>query len=133
MRPISPVPIAPEGEPDQTIGNGENPASRVEPIDSYQHSRTFRVRIELKLFAIARQRVGSESVAIDLAEPARVSDLRLAIRDQVPALAGLAFSMMISVDAEYARDETVIPPGAEVAAIPPVSGGVSSNGQAPHP
>ena len=106
IRPISPVPIASDGQPDQTIGNREDAARRVEHGPTTDQG-TLRVRIELKLFAIARQKVGSESVALDLPEPVRVSDLRRAIGEQVPGLAGLASSLMISVDAEYARDETV--------------------------
>ncbi len=91
------------------------------------------MQIDLKLFAIARQRAGSDSVSIVLPENARVSDLRLAIGEQVPALAGLASSVMISVDAEYARDETVIHPNSEVAAIPPVSGGTFTTRQTSPP
>ncbi|HEU5116472.1 MAG TPA: MoaD/ThiS family protein [Isosphaeraceae bacterium] len=91
------------------------------------------MQIELKLFAIGRQRVGSDSVSIELPESARVSDLRRAIGEQIPALSGLASSLMISVDAEYARDDTVIPPNSEVAAIPPVSGGTFTTRQTPSP
>jgi hypothetical protein len=37
--------------------------------------------------------------------------------------------MMFAIDADYAGDdERPIPPGAEVAAIPPVSGGSHSSG-----
>jgi molybdopterin converting factor small subunit len=84
------------------------------------------VRIHLKLFAIARQRAGSDSVSIALPDPARVSDLRSALADQVPALASLSPSLLIAIDSEYARDDSLIPPDSEIAAIPPVSGGGGS-------
>lgn len=91
------------------------------------------MQIELKLFAVARQRAGSDSVRIELPELARVTDLRRAIVEQVPTLASLAPVLMISIDAEYARDGAIIPPGAEIAAIPPVSGGTCSTRQPPQP
>lgn len=93
--------------------------------------KAIHVRINLKLFAVARQRAGSDSVSVLLPDPARVSDLRGALAEQVPSLAGLSTSLLIAIDSEYARDDTLIPPGSEVAAIPPVSGGSPVNREDP--
>ena len=79
--------------------------------------------IRVRLFAIARQRAGAGEVHVDLPTGATVADLRTALGEQVPALRSVLPGVMIAVDAEYAADELAIPRGADVALIPPVSGG----------
>jgi molybdopterin converting factor small subunit len=54
------------------------------------------VRIQVRLFAVARQLAGSDEVEIELPEGS---------------------------DSEYANDAATIPGDSEVACIPPVSGG----------
>lgn len=81
------------------------------------------MQVTVRLFALARQRVGRPEIVLDLAEPATVGALKRAIATSYPELAPLVPGLMIAVATEYADDDTVIPPGAEVAAIPPVSGG----------
>lgn len=81
------------------------------------------MRVDVKLFAVARQRIGASRVALDLPEAATVADLKRGLAESCPELAPLLPTLMIAVDSEYADDHRVIPPGAEVAAIPPVSGG----------
>ena len=41
----------------------------------------------------------------------------------VPALASLSRHLLVAVNAEYAPDGLSLPPDAEIACIPPVSGG----------
>lgn len=77
----------------------------------------------VKLFAIARQRVGKDQVEISLAPGATVGDLRRALAAQFPPLADALPHIRIAVNSQYAADATVLPAGAEVALIPPVSGG----------
>lgn len=81
--------------------------------------------VALKLFAIARQKVGQPSITMDLPDGATVADLKRALADSYPALAPLLPNLLIAVANEYARDDHPIPDGAEVAVIPPVSGGSS--------
>ncbi len=81
------------------------------------------MRLEVRLFALARQRAGGPTLTVDLPEPACVADLRAALASACPDLAPMLPNLMIAVDAEYAADDRPIRPGAEVAAIPPVSGG----------
>jgi molybdopterin converting factor subunit 1 len=85
--------------------------------------------VSLKLFALARERLGRADVVLEIPEPATVGRLRQAIAARHPELAPLLPSLLFSVNSEYAHDDTRIAPGAEVAAIPPVSGG--STGAAP--
>lgn len=81
------------------------------------------VHVEVQLFAVARQLAGRETVGVSLAEPATVGQLRQALGEQFPALASVLPHVMFALNAEYADDGTVIPPGAAIACIPPVSGG----------
>lgn len=81
------------------------------------------MRVVLKLFAIARQRAGRPEVAVELPEGATVADLKRAVAASHPELAPLLPGLLIAVANEYAPDDRPIPAEAEVAAIPPVSGG----------
>jgi molybdopterin converting factor small subunit len=81
------------------------------------------VRVNVKLFAVAKQRTGLGLVTLELPDAATVADLRRVLAQTYPSLAPLVPGMMIAVDAEYAGDDREIGPEAEVAAIPPVSGG----------
>ena len=81
------------------------------------------MEIEVKLFAMARQRVGSAVARIELPAGATVRDLRAAFASQHPSLAGSVGQFRFAIDNEYAGEEAVIPDSAEVACIPPVSGG----------
>ncbi len=79
--------------------------------------------LRIKLFAIARQRLGRDEVDVTLPDSATIADLRRALVEQFPALADVLPHIRIAVNSSYANDATVIPAGAEVALIPPVSGG----------
>jgi len=81
------------------------------------------VRVEVRLFAVARQRAGQPAIALELPEPATVAELKRALAEACPALAPLVPGLLIAVNSEYAAADVPIPPGAGVAAIPPVSGG----------
>jgi molybdopterin converting factor subunit 1 len=82
------------------------------------------VRVTVRLFALARQQAGRAAVELDVPEPATVAALKHALTAEFPELALLVPQLMIAINADYVSDEErVIPPGAEVAAIPPVSGG----------
>jgi molybdenum cofactor cytidylyltransferase len=81
------------------------------------------VRVTVRLFAVARQRAGRPEVTVELDEPATVGDLKRALATAVPELAPIVPALRIAIAAEYADDDQPVPPGAEVAVIPPVSGG----------
>jgi molybdopterin converting factor subunit 1 len=79
--------------------------------------------LPIKLFAIARQRLGRDEVEVTLPACATAADLRRALAEQFPALTDVLPHIRIAINSSYANDATVIPAGAEVALIPPVSGG----------
>ncbi len=81
------------------------------------------MNIRIKLFAIARQRLGRDEVEVALSGSATVADLRRALAEQYPPIADVLPHIRIAVNSSYAGDSTVIPAAAELALIPPVSGG----------
>ena len=81
------------------------------------------MNIDVKLFAAARQYCGCDQVSIDLEGDATVGELRAALAEAHPSLQAILPSSMIALNHDYADDETPIPEDAEIALIPPVSGG----------
>jgi len=81
------------------------------------------MKLCVKLFAVARQRVGRDTVEVQLPTEATVGNLRAAIIEQFPSLAEVLAHARLAVDSEYASDTSSLPLDAEVAVIPPVSGG----------
>ena len=81
------------------------------------------MKVAVKLFAAARQLAASDEAVVELPADATVAELRVALAAAHPALAPLLRHALFAIDAEYATDATCIPADAEVACIPPVSGG----------
>jgi molybdopterin converting factor subunit 1 len=79
--------------------------------------------IVVRMFARARDLAGRDAVSVAVPAGAKVGDLRRQLAADVPALAGLLAKSVFAVGGEFAEDGHVIPDGAEVALIPPVSGG----------
>ena len=77
----------------------------------------------VKLFARARDLAGAAEVSVPLPGGATVADLRRALVSAYPSLAGLLSRCAVAVADDFADDARVIPEGAEVAVLPPVSGG----------
>jgi molybdopterin converting factor small subunit len=75
------------------------------------------------MFAVARQLSGRDTVDLSLPAGATVRHLREALAAEVPALASLMPHLMFAINTEYANDDTAIPSQADIACIPPVSGG----------
>ena len=81
------------------------------------------MQCQVRLFARARDLAGAEEVTVVLPEPATVAELRRALARAYPALAALLERSALAVDNEFADDTLKVHPGAEVALLPPVSGG----------
>ena len=74
--------------------------------------------VQVRLFAMLRERAGRDVLELELPDGARVSDALAAVDD----LAG-GLSLVLAVNREYAPPEQRLAPGDELALIPPVSGG----------
>ncbi|MHB8532927.1 MAG: cyclic pyranopterin monophosphate synthase MoaC [Solirubrobacteraceae bacterium] len=80
--------------------------------------------VEVRLFAILRERAGADTVRLELGEGATVADaLRQLAR--VEGLAGVIprLPVALAVNREYADEHTPLHAGDELALIPPLSGG----------
>ncbi len=80
-------------------------------------------KVKLLFFATIRDRAGMKSLEIEIPETMTVQELKDKISTDYPNLKQSMESVLISVNKEYAFDEAVLPPNAEVALFPPVSGG----------
>lgn len=78
--------------------------------------------LTLLYFAAAREAAGTSREALD-ASPGTVADLRRALVERHPGLARVLPRCRIAVNQEMVGDADAVPAGAEVAVIPPVSGG----------
>jgi molybdopterin converting factor subunit 1 len=87
------------------------------------------MHIELRYFAAARERVGLQSESLLVEDGLTVDGALVVLAALHPALAPLLPRLRVAVNQEFADGTAVIPPGAEVALIPPVAGG-SDGGQA---
>ncbi len=79
--------------------------------------------VRVRLFARAKDLAGTEMVSLDLAANAVVADLRRRLAEEIPALAALLQRSALAVNEEFANDDQPLTDDAEVALLPPVSGG----------
>lgn len=79
--------------------------------------------ITVCFFARARDLAGLERVRMTLPVGATIGDVRNQLAHEFPRLAGLLTRSALAIDNEFAEDDSAVPPGAEVAVLPPVSGG----------
>jgi molybdopterin converting factor subunit 1 len=81
------------------------------------------MKLRVKLFAVARQRIGRDEIDVELPDSATVRHLRSALAEQFSPLADVLRSARIAVDNDYAADTVLLSAQSEIALIPPVSGG----------
>lgn len=79
--------------------------------------------LQLLLFAAARQTAGDTSVTIELPEGASYADLKTALAEQFPSLAPIVSVSRLAAGGEFVSDDSLVDSNAELALIPPVSGG----------
>jgi molybdopterin converting factor subunit 1 len=81
--------------------------------------------VHVRLFARARDLAHTDIIHTELAEGATVADLRRRLAADYPALAGLLERSALAVEDEFAADSLALSANAEIALLPPVSGGQS--------
>jgi molybdopterin converting factor subunit 1 len=80
-------------------------------------------RVKLLFFATLRDRAGTRSMELDVPADLTVQGLKDKLSHEFPNLKESMSSVLITINREYAFDDAVIPPNAELAMFPPVSGG----------
>jgi molybdopterin converting factor subunit 1 len=81
------------------------------------------MKVRVRLFARARDLVGADAVEVELANEPTVGSLRRQLGRQHPQLLPLLERSAVAVNEEFASEDVVLQPEAEVALLPPVSGG----------
>lgn len=79
--------------------------------------------ITVLFFATLRDRAGIKSIEMDIPLETTVQGLKDLLVEVYPNLHGTMDSVVLSVNREFAFDESIISENAEVALFPPVSGG----------
>jgi molybdopterin synthase catalytic subunit len=80
--------------------------------------------IRIRLFAMLRERAGSDSIELDLAEGATVGDALAALGRSGPLASALQeMPVRMAVNRDYAEPGTPLEADDELALIPPISGG----------
>jgi len=79
--------------------------------------------VKLLFFATIRERAGTKSVEVDVSDDLTIQGLKDKLSVDYPNLKESLKSVLITINREYAFDEAVIPPNAEIGMFPPVSGG----------
>ena len=80
-------------------------------------------RFSVLLFARLKEVVGASAVEIDLAEGATIAELRRRLGEIHPNLGPLLPHCLFAVNDKYVGESFVLSAEAEIACIPPVSGG----------
>lgn len=81
------------------------------------------MRINVKLFAILRDRAGTSEVTLELPHGSGTSAALELIATKLPALRELLPRAACAINREYATRDASLNDGDELALIPPVSGG----------
>lgn len=81
------------------------------------------MKVRVRCFAAAREIIGTGELVVELPEGSTLTELVDQIRYRFPRLEGLAGSLLLSINREYATSDKRLAADDEVALIPPVSGG----------
>ena len=81
------------------------------------------MRVNVKLFAVVRDRAGTAETELELPASANVAIVRDALAVKFPAIREHLHHAAFAVNRNYAGLSTKLEDGDEVAVIPPVSGG----------
>ena len=81
------------------------------------------MKVTVLFFAQVRERAGRASVELSLPEGSRLADALAVLAHEHPALEPLWPHLAVAVSGRLARPEAPLTDGAELALLPPVSGG----------
>ena len=79
--------------------------------------------VTVLLFAQARERAGTARETLELPAGSRVSDALRLLEQRHPRLGELREHLAVALDQRLVRDDPALDSGAELALLPPVSGG----------
>lgn len=84
------------------------------------------MEIRVLFFGMLKDLIGRSSDSLSLPEHATLSDVLRHYEERMPRLRAMVPSIAMSINQEYARPESRLKAGDEIALLPPVSGGSGS-------
>ena len=81
------------------------------------------MRIHVRLFALLKDRAGTDRIELDLPEKSTIASAVEQVRHRFPALADHLNHIAFALNLAYTQPNTPLQDGDELALIPPVSGG----------
>jgi len=81
------------------------------------------MRITVLYFAVFREKIGTDSEALELPEGSTIAQAIAELGERHPAVARLRGRFRYAVNADFAPDDRALSDGDELALIPPVAGG----------
>ncbi|HTW93651.1 MAG TPA: MoaD/ThiS family protein [Tepidisphaeraceae bacterium] len=82
------------------------------------------MRIRIRLFAILRQRAGTDQFDLEIAEGTTARQASQLVGQRYPALNDFVPRVLLAVNRQYAKPDRPLADGDELALLPAVSGGV---------
>jgi molybdopterin converting factor subunit 1 len=89
------------------------------------------MQVRILFFGVLKDLAGRATDSLSLPGGATLREVLGYYEQRIPSLAGLKASIAMSVNQEYARLETTLQDGDEIALLPPVSGGLEGKASAP--
>lgn len=83
------------------------------------------MKVTLQLYASVREAVGARDVSLDIEDGATIDDLKRRLATDYPQLEPMLPNVAFAIDDEYVAFSRPLREGAQVALIPPVSGGAA--------
>ena len=84
------------------------------------------MRVTVRLFAGLREIAGAGELVLDVQAPATIRSVWAELASRHPEVAPYAVSVSAARNLEYARMDTAVSDGDEIAFLPPVSGGAGA-------
>lgn len=81
------------------------------------------MKIEVRLFAVLREKAGVDRVELELPNGSKVADARTELGRMFPSIAPMLARVATAVNREYVPADVELHNDDELALIPPVSGG----------
>lgn len=81
------------------------------------------MRVQVQLFAAAKDRARTDLAEFELNESDTVGDIRTRLVSEFPELAPIAAHLLFAINEDYATVSSPIVANARIACFPPVSGG----------
>lgn len=91
------------------------------------------MHVTVKLFALIREKAGTDTLDLDLPLGADLQQMVEAIRHQQPALEPYLDNLRFSLHMDFVNADTTLHDGDEVVLIPPVSGGYGCSASRQNP